>query len=458
MSVFDAKTQGRKDAPRKAGEEALGVLLLHFLLNRLCIANNSIASILPELSTPASLGAHDRVSRKDAKAQRNCASPRELCALAPWRETFPSFFIFPSSIFLSPDRNLVAALPRSVHCASLRLGAFASSLFVLVALCIGCGGEPAQPVALAGRTMGTTYSIKVDRLPSGVDAKSLQAEVDARLELVNDQMSTWRDDSELSRFNAHGGTDWFPVSAATAEVVAAALVVSEQSDGAFDATVMPLVNLWSFGPEARPDKVPTEEELAAARAHVGWRKLHVRDDPPALKKDDPRLAVDLSAIAKGYGVDVVAEHLDELRVAGYMVEIGGEIRTRGTKPDGTLWRIGIEAPLDDVRQVHDALELSDSSMATSGNYRHFFLEDGKRYSHTIDPRTGRPIEHRLASVSVVADDSMTADALATTLMVLGPEDGYDWAKKHDIAAFFLVGDGTTFTERATPRFERRFRD
>ncbi|MEX0717166.1 MAG: FAD:protein FMN transferase [Planctomycetaceae bacterium] len=335
----------------------------------------------------------------------------------------------------------------------MRLCVFASSLFVLVALAAGCSNEP---VALVGMTMGTTYSVKVDRLPSGVDAKSLQSEIDARLELVNDQMSTWRDDSELSRFNAHDGIDWFPVSAATAKVVAAARDISEQSGGAFDATVMPLVNLWSFGPEARPQKIPTDEELAAVRGHVGWRKLHVRDDPPALKKDDPRLAVDLSAIAKGYGVDVVAEYLDELKVAGYMVEIGGEVRTLGNKPDGGAWRIGIEAPLDDVRQVYDALELTGSSLATSGNYRHYFLEGGKRYSHTIDPRTGRPIEHRLASVSVVADDCMTADALATTLMVLGPDAGYDWAKKHDLAALFLVGDGEQFEKKATPRFERRF--
>ncbi|MEX0703704.1 MAG: FAD:protein FMN transferase [Planctomycetales bacterium] len=305
--------------------------------------------------------------------------------------------------------------------------------------------------------MGTTYSIKIDRLPAGVDARSLQAAIDARLEKIDEQMSTWRKDSELSRFNDHDGTDWFPVSAATAKVVAAALEISEQSNGAFDVTVMPLVDLWSFGPQARPEQIPSDDELAAARGHVGWRKLHVRDDPPALRKDDPQLSVDLSAIAKGYGVDVVAEYLDELNVAGCMVEIGGEIRTRGKKSDGSAWRIGIEAPLDDARRVYDAVELMDQSLATSGNYRHFFLDGGKRFSHTIDPRTGRPIEHRLASVSIVADDCMTADALATTLMVLGPDAGYDWAVKRELAALLLVGDGTKFDEKPTPRFQRLFR-
>lgn len=312
-------------------------------------------------------------------------------------------------------------------------------------------------MAIAGRTMGTTYSIKVDRLPAGFDAQKLQAEIDARLETVNDQMSTWREDSELSRFNRYDETDWFPVSAATAKVVAAALEISEQSAGAFDVTVMPLINLWSFGPEQRARKVPTDEQLGAARALVGWEKLHVRRDPPALRKDAPGVSVDLSAIAKGYGVDAVAEYLDELKVAGYLVEIGGEVRTRDARPDGSLWRIGIEAPLDESRTVFDAIELADRSLATSGSYRQFFFENGRRYSHTIDPRTGKPIEHHLASVTIVADDCMTADALATTLMVLGPDEGYNWAVERGLAALLLVGDGERFEERPTPEFERLFR-
>ncbi|MBA3314969.1 MAG: FAD:protein FMN transferase [Planctomycetaceae bacterium] len=304
--------------------------------------------------------------------------------------------------------------------------------------------------------MGTTYAIKLTEVPAGETGKGLKRAVDDALERINAQMSTYRSDSELSRFNASDSTEWFPVSAATATVVAEAQRVSRESGGAFDATVMPLVNLWSFGPEARPDAVPSDADLAERRAHVGHEKLEVRLDPPALKKSDPRVSVDLSAIAKGYGVDVVAELLDERGVTAYMVEIGGEVRTKGPKnDDGALWQIGIERPVAGKRAVEKIVALDDDSMATSGDYRNYFEAGGKRYSHTLDPRSGRPIEHTLVSASVLAPTCMTADAYATTVMVLGPAEGYDWLVERDIAALLIVKVGERFVEKPTPAFSAK---
>ena len=333
-----------------------------------------------------------------------------------------------------------------------------SALLLIIASLSFAGCKQRVEVAgttLAGATMGTSYTIRLIEIPKGETAAKLKQAVDDALERVNDQMSTYRPESELSRFNASQSTDWFPVSQETATVVAEAQRVSEASNGAFDATVMPLVNLWSFGPEARPDVVPSEEELAERRSHVGYEKLEVRLDPPALRKADPRMSVDLSAIAKGYGVDVVAELLDARGVQAYMVEIGGEVRTRGPKPDGDLWHIGIERPAANRRAVEMIVDLENDAMATSGDYRNYFEAGGKRYSHTIDPRTGRPIEHTLVSASVFAPTCMTADAYATTAMVLGPGEGYDWLVEHEAPALLIVKVGDRFVEKPTPAFEAR---
>ncbi len=309
-------------------------------------------------------------------------------------------------------------------------------------------------VSFTGETMGTAYSVKLPTLPEGLAAESLQAEIDRCLEAVNNQMSTWRSDSELSRFNRYDKTDWFPVSEDTVLVVKTAIEVSRQTGGAFDVTVGPLVNLWNFGPDRAERKLPEPSAIEEAKARVGYQLLEVRRQPPALKKTRPNVYVDLSAIAKGFGVDQVAAVLESRAVGDYMVEIGGEIRTKGAKTDGAPWRIGIEMPIPFARSLQEALALSGESLATSGDYRNFVVIDGKRYSHTIDPRTGRPVDHQLASVSVIAESCMLADAYATSLMVLGPAEGYNWATEHGIAALLIVRDGEEFLERPTPAFER----
>ena len=329
---------------------------------------------------------------------------------------------------------------------------------VLLAIAIaGCGPTAAPPIAetLTGQTMGTSYHIHLAALSEGTSTAALQRRIDAALETVNEQMSTYRPESEISRFNASESTDWFPVSPATALVVAEAQRISAESDGAFDVTVMPLVNLWSFGPEARPHEIPTDAAIAKRKSYVGFRHLQARQEPSALRKEIPELQVDLSAIAKGYGVDVVAELLEEAGIGGYMVEIGGEVRTKGHKADGSPWRIGVEKPVTDRRAVQRILKLETDAVATSGDYRNFFQEDGVRYSHTIDPRTGRPIGHSLVAVSVLADSCMTADARATTVMVLGPAEGYNWLVERKIAAVLFVKSDAGFEELRTPAFKSR---
>ncbi len=310
--------------------------------------------------------------------------------------------------------------------------------------------------SLDGETMGTTYHIVVATTPDGLSGEqtraSVRSEVDAVLRRIDEQMSTWRDDSELSRFNASGSTDWFEVSPPLATVVMEALRIAELSDGAFDPTVGPLVRLWSFGSDARDRRLPDPEEIAAAQGRTGWRKVEVRIEPSALRKSDPLLQLDLSAIAKGYGVDAVSDRLVEVGLPSHLVEIGGEVRTRGQKSDGSVWRAGIQRPDAGFGDLTAAVELNDQALATSGDYRNFFEIDGQRYSHTINPQTGRPVEHNVASVSVVADSCMTADALATAINVLGADRGTRLAEELNAESLLLLRTGEGFDELQSANF------
>lgn len=332
--------------------------------------------------------------------------------------------------------------PRRIECC-----AFICALLALHAPAAGQEGI----IDLAGETMGTTYSLKVASTRP-VDPSALHAEIDALLEEINDQMSTWRVESEISRFNRHPADDWFEVSPELLQVVEQALEVAADSGGAFDPTVSPLVGLWNFGADARGGEFPDDDAVNEAQQHVGYRLIEARAEPPALRKLDPEVRLDLSAIAKGHGVDRVAGLLNEAGFTSWMVEIGGEVRTAGRKPDGSSWRIGIEQPVAGRRMVHGAIALDDAALATSGDYRIFFEQDGQRYSHTIDPATGRPVAHSLASVSVLADDCMTADAWATTLMVLGPDAGAAWANERGIPAYFIIHDDDGFMAAHTAGF------
>ncbi len=302
--------------------------------------------------------------------------------------------------------------------------------------------------------MGTQYTVKLAGLPEGLDSSTLRGEVHRRLEAINSAMSTYLPESEVSRFNRHEGTEWFPVSPATTRVVETALRIGALSRGALDITIARVVSLWGFGPQPRRAEPPGDDEIAEALQLIGLDKIEVRSDPTAVRKLHPGTSIDLSAVAKGFAVDEVARYLESVGVDGYMVDIGGELRTKGMKATGSAWKIGIVTPMASRFGIERTVVLGDRAMATSGDYRNFFEHEGQRYSHTIDPRTGRPVTHRLASVSVVTSNFMEADALATALLVLGPDAGYELAIEQKLAALFLVRtpDGE-FAERVTPAME-----
>jgi thiamine biosynthesis lipoprotein len=318
-------------------------------------------------------------------------------------------------------------------------------LIAIIAVASPKGTSAADPPTIAqarGETMGTRYVVKIHAPPSTLP-EDWRLRVDQELREVNDQMSTYLKSSEISRFNSSTSTDWFEVSPETAMVVAKALEVHRQSEGALDVTVMPLVNAWSFGPGKRTQSPPSEETLAEILRRVGSQHLSARQDPPAIRKAIPDLSIDLSAIAKGHGVDRVVELLHGLGAKDLFVEIGGEVRAKGDK-GGEPWMVGLQQPDAKGDAVAKAIPLRDIAIATSGDYRNYFEHEGQRYSHTINPTDGRPVRHAAASVSILAGDCMTADAWATAINVLGPEEGVRVAKGVGLDVLLMVrrDDGT----------------
>lgn len=326
----------------------------------------------------------------------------------------------------------------------------------MVLLLGGCdnGAHEHGLTEFSGPTMGTYYSVKIVDPPDQLQTATVRERIEQELENVSRDMSTYDETSELSHFNNSRATGWIPASAGLVTVLREAQHVSALSDGAFDVTIAPLVDLWGFGPVDTDDRVPTAQEIEAAAASTGYTHISIRTAPPALRKNDPEISIDLSSIAKGYAVDVLAEMLESLDIANYLVEIGGELRGKGINRRGKQWRIGIEAPSSDKRAVYAVIALDDVAVATSGDYRNYFEKDGQRYSHTIDPLTGRPITHKLASVTVVGQSAMRADAMATALMVLGPDKGYALAEREGLAACFIIRSGQGFTDRQTSAFSR----
>jgi thiamine biosynthesis lipoprotein len=313
-------------------------------------------------------------------------------------------------------------------------------------------GDASREIVLRGRAFGTTWSARIAGAPAGLDTNRLTAALDERLRQIDRQMSHYRPDSEVSRFNRARDTNWFAVSREVAEVVTEALRISRLTDGAFDVTAAPLLDCWGFGTERRAPREPDEAALAAAQARTGHQHLRARLDPPALRKGIPELSLDLSGIAKGFAAGVMAAQLGGSGLTNHLVEIGGEVQARGTGPEGRPWRVGIERPEVGSRGIQRVIELADGALATSGDYRNSREIGGRHRPHIIDPRTGRPVAHALASASVVHGSAMTADALATALMVLGPGAGFDLAARHGLTALLLVRDRGGVTERTTDGF------
>ena len=300
-----------------------------------------------------------------------------------------------------------------------------------------------------GRTMGTTWSVRLVGSRELARQPVLDA-IQGALDEVVAQMSTWERGSDLCRFNRAEPGSWHALPVAFREVLAGALDVAAHSGGAFDPTAGELVDAWGFGPLARTG-VPDADALARARTRGGWRRLDIVDGR-VLQAGG--VSLDLSAIAKGFGVDLVARRLDALGLESHLVEVGGELRGTGVKPDGQPWWVQLEEPSDGAAGGATLLALHGLSIATSGDYRRWFGHEGTRYSHTIDPRDGLPIRHGLASVSVIHAECMQADAWSTALNVLGPDDGLALAQRLGLAARFVVRRGAGFEERTSDAFDR----
>lgn len=315
---------------------------------------------------------------------------------------------------------------------------------------------PNEMVSLSGKTMGTTYSIKYFPTPQTPKPEAVLEKIETTLKAVNQAMSTYIPDSEISLFNKSESLEWFEISADFHQVILHAQMTAEKTQGAFDATVMPLVNLWGFGPQG-PKNSPSAAEVNETRSFVGFEKIEVDPVKTRLRRTHPKTSVDLSASAKGFGVDKVGLALEEMDVTSYMVEIGGEVRVGERKPNGELWMIAIEAPHAERGIAQKVLGLENQAMATSGSYRNFYEEESKMYNHTLDPQTGSPVQHSLVSVSVIDTerDCKNADALATALMVMGPERAISFAKDLNLAVYFIIQEGESerrFREHSSPRF------
>ena len=307
----------------------------------------------------------------------------------------------------------------------------------------------AEPVALTGRALGTTWTVKFLQPAPPLNPATLTARISATLERLEQQFSTYRPNSELSRFNTARTTDWITVSPELARVATDCRSLSVLTGGAFDATIFPLVDLWGFGPQRRSGPPPSATEISAARARIGYRRLESRASPPALRKTSADLAADFSSMAKGFAADTIAAQLSALGSTDHYVQIGGDIATVGPRP----WRVAIEQPTGSAPLAH-IFDLAGQSLSTSGDAHNSFTHASRRYGHILDPRTGEPVASPLASVSVIAPTCAQSSARATALFVLGPDAGFALAVRERWSALFLIREGPSFTAHPTPEFTR----
>ncbi|MGX5172806.1 FAD:protein FMN transferase [Aliikangiella sp. IMCC44653] len=316
------------------------------------------------------------------------------------------------------------------------------SIFILI-LISGCE-QKSNYLKLNGSTMGTTYSITFKAPTSQFNKAKLHQKVEQELKLINQLMSTYIEDSELSLFNAALSTQCQPLSNQTLYVIESAIKVAQQTQGKFDVTLAPLIEIWGFDKKQTHNQVPAENVIQQLLGEIGFQKLSVGEG--CVAKQNPSLSVNLSAIAKGYGVDRIAEIIEAEAIANYLVEIGGEVATKGKNPKGIDWRIAIESASSAKRSIQQVVSTKGLGVATSGDYRNYFEKDGKRYSHTLDPTSGYPITHNLASVTVLHPKTMLADAYATAMMVMGPQQALKFANEQQLAVFMLIKENGGFKE------------
>lgn len=321
---------------------------------------------------------------------------------------------------------------------------------VVVGILSGCGNGDSLE-RFDGPTMGSSYSIQYVRHAGLPAPAEVRVQVEKILSDVDRQMSTYRSDSDIERFNNLPANHCQTMPAPILELVRVGERLSLQSDGSYDLTVEPLLNLWGFGPQAREEKVPSAEALAEVQQRVGHNHLRIEGDQLC---KDAAVEVDFNSIAAGYAVDTIAARLEALGIHDYLAEATGELKAVGKKLDGSPWRIALEEPRDDQQVAERIIAVDGYGVSTSGDYRNYFEQGGRRYSHTFDARTGTPVLHTLASVTVIHPSALMADGLSTLLLILGPERGWDYAQMHDIAAFFVIRADTGFVTRTNQAFER----
>jgi thiamine biosynthesis lipoprotein len=315
--------------------------------------------------------------------------------------------------------------------------------------------QPAAETQLAGAVQGTTYHVKVvlDGLP--VAPEQVQADIDAAFRLVDEKLSNWRDDSEISRINQQKTTEWLSVSPEIAQVISVAMDIYRRTDGCYDLTVKPLIDLWGFSKHEQ--QVPDQAAIDQARRHIGMDKLELDVGGRRLRKLDPELQIGLDSIAQGYTVAVVARALESRGIQNYLAEIGGEMMVKGRKANGNPWRVAVEKPTpmaQEVQRVIDIHEAQGTAVMTAGTYRNFFENQGKTYSHILDPRTGHPVTHGLLSVTILHDDPTAADAWDTALLCVGQAEGARIAEAERLKALFIYRDGDQLKEWMSAAFAR----
>ena len=326
-------------------------------------------------------------------------------------------------------------------------------ILIIIFLMIGigaCQNNNYKILLINGLTMGTTYSIKIKTADAAVNKEKIRADIEKILLEINQKMSTYIVDSELSVINFSNSLDLNLISDDLFKVISHANTISKTTNGAFDITVGPLVNLWGFGPNKSENKIPSNEEIELIKKNIGYKKIYLNKETTSIKKLHPDLYVDLSGIAKGFAVDKIALYLNSYNLENYLVEIGGELIAKGTNEDNEVWQIGIENPNNNLAKI---IGLKDIAMATSGDYRNYFEKNGVRYSHTINPNTGKPIKHKLASVTVLDKTAMNADALATAFMVLGPAKTIELANELKIGVYLIIKNDENFYEEYNEYFE-----
>ncbi|ACS87133.1 MULTISPECIES: FAD:protein FMN transferase ApbE [Musicola] len=307
---------------------------------------------------------------------------------------------------------------------------------------------------LEGKTMGTFYSVKISgELPEG--QPQLQQEIDALLEQANNEISTYRKDSTLSRFNRYQGSDPQPISGGMADIILTAQRIGRATGDAMNITVGPLVNLWGFGPQKQPATIPSQQQIDAARQKVGLNHLTLISNEKGewIQKDLPDLYVDLSTLGEGYGADLLAQLMTQKGITNYLVSVGGAISSRGVNAQGLPWRVAIQKPTDKENAIQASVNLQGYSISTAGSYRNYFEQNGKRYSHVIDPATGRPITHQLVSATVIAKTALEADGWDTGLMVLGTEKALKLAEQQSMAVYLITKTDKGYEAVMTPQFK-----